>query len=208
MEDKKSLATTTPEPAYEKDLRQLTSKEERFCVEFLKDRNATQAYIRTGYKGRAVRQNAYTLLTKHYIRSKINSLIKEQTEAIKDDIKFITKELIKSATINIADAYDPETNTLKEIHDMPEPLQKAIVAVETEELFDGRGPDRELIGYTKRIKLNDRLQAIELLGKKHKMFTDVHEIPGLENLADRLRNARKRATDARRTRNADPGAAT
>lgn len=186
------------EPIYEEDLPELNERQKSFCYEYIKDRNATQAYIRAGYATKGARQCASDLLSNPYIRSKINVLIKAQIESLALDQKLIIKELLKSATVDIADAYNADTNTLKEICDMPEPLRKAIVAVETEELFDGQGKDRQLIGYTKRIKFSDRLQALELLGKHLKLFTEVHEVTGLENLAERMKAARKRVIDAER----------
>ncbi|GAH07496.1 unnamed protein product, partial [marine sediment metagenome] len=86
------------------------------------------------------------------------------------------------------------------IKDMPEPLRKAIVSIETEELFDGKGEDKKSIGTAKKIKIHDRLKALEMLGKHLKMFTDVHEIPGVKNLAEQIKAARKRAdeVDAKR----------
>jgi len=198
MEQETALTTEVTEPTYEKDLYQLTPKEELFCVEYLRDRNATQAYIRAGYATKYGRHEASKLLAKPYVRAKINSLIRKQIESLTLSQKLVITELLKHATINIADAYN-EDNSLKDIKDMPEPLQKAIVAIETEELFDGVGRDREHIGRTKRIKFSDRLQALEMLGRHLKMFTDVHEIPGLEDLAERMREARLRRLRCQKT---------
>lgn len=171
--------------------RLLTEKEKKFCVEYLKDRNATQAYIRTGYSPTGADANAIRLIGKDRVRAKINELIAQQLNRLKLSADLVIKELLKSATIDIKDAYDEEGNLLS-IQDMPEPLRKAIITIETEELFDGRGEDRERIGTTKTIKISDRLRALELLGKHLKMFTDVHEIPGLEGLAERMSQAEQR----------------
>ena len=175
----------------------LTPKQYLFCQEYIKDRNATQAYIRAGYSRKGAQPSSSDLLLNPMVRAKINELIREQIKVLKVDNQLIIKELLKHATINIADAYN-EDNSLKDIKDMPEPLQKAIVLVETKELYDGVGKNRKRIGRTRRIKMTDRLQALEMLGRHLKMFTDVHEVPGLENLAERMRAARKRIDDARR----------
>lgn len=173
----------------------LTPKQELFCLEYLRDRNATKAYIRAGYSAETAEQSGPRLLGNVWIKVRINELIKEQVDRIKIDVGFVLREILNSATIDIADAYDEEGN-LRPISEMSEPLRKAIIQIETEELFDGRGKDREHIGTAKTIKIQNRLHALELLGKHLKMFTDVHEIPGLERLAEQIQAARKRAENA------------
>lgn len=169
----------------------LTPKQELFCPEYIKTRNGTRAAIAAGYPMKTARQMAAENLTKPYIRARINELLREVIDKIKVDAQFILREILNSAVIDIADAYD-ENGNLKPIHEMPEPLRKAIIEVKSEELYDGRGKDRECIGTAKSIKIQDRLRALELLGKHLKMFTDVHEIPGLDHLAERLKAADER----------------
>lgn len=191
--DKKDNALPETEPTYN-----LNPQQELFCYEYLKDRNQTKAYIRAGYSENGAQQNASNLMLSHFVRARINELIKEQLDKIKIDVGFVLREILNSASIDISDAYDTNGNLLP-INDMPEPLRKAIIQIETEELFDGRGKDREHIGTAKTIKIQDRLKALELLGKHLKMFTDVHEIPGLEGLAEQIKLARSRAEKCRTT---------
>lgn len=175
---------------------QLTPKQELFCHEYLKDRNATQAYIRAGYAVEGATTGGPRLLSNVWIRSRINELIKEQLDLLKIDQHFVLRELLNSATIDISDAYDEEGN-LRALSEMPEPLRRSIIEVKTEELFEGQGKKREHIGTAKTIRIADKLRALELLGKHLKLFTDVHEIPGLENLAEKIAEARKRAGKCR-----------
>lgn len=163
----------------------LNANQELFCLEYIKDRNQTKAYIRAGYSEEGAPQNADRLMNNDYIRWRINELILEQINKIKIEAQFVLTELLKAANVDIKDAYNKD-GTLKNVHDMPEPLRKAIAEITTEELFDGRGEDRKLIGYTKKIRLWDKTRALELLGKHLKMFADVHEVPGLDKLAERM----------------------
>jgi phage terminase small subunit len=174
----------------------LTPQQELFCHEYIKDRNGTQAAIRAAYSPETAQEQASRLLSNVMIKARINGLIKEQLDNIKIDVAFVLRQLLNSATIDISDAYD-ECGELKPISEMPEPLRRAIVSIETEELFEGQGKNREHIGTAKTIKIQDRLRALELLGKHLKMFTDVHEIPGLEGLAEQIKAARKRASKCR-----------
>jgi phage terminase small subunit len=174
---------------------QLNPKQELFCYEYIKDRNATMAYVRAGYAVEGAQQSASTLLLNPFIKARINELIKEQLDKLKIDAHFVLRELLNSATIDIQDAYN-EDGTLKDLRDMPEPLRRAIAEIKTEELFEGQGKDREHIGTAKTIKLKDTLRALELLGKHLKLFTDVQLIQGLDGLAEKIKAGRERVKKA------------
>lgn len=83
----------------------------------------------------------------------------------------VLKELELIGLADVGEAYTPE-NKLKDIHDIPESLRRCIVSVESEELFDGVGKEREHIGYTKKIKFIEKTKALELIGKKFAMWID------------------------------------
>lgn len=92
-------------------------------------------------------------------------------------------ELRKIATVDIRRAYD-EHGALKPIAEIPAEVAGCIQAIETEELFHGKGEDREQIGYVKRVKFWDKLKSIELLGKKLALFIDRVEHSGRMTLED------------------------
>ena len=183
---KKARAKRKPE------IPKLTAQQEKFCHEYLIDRNATQAAIRAGYSIKTAQEQSSQLLSKLMIKGRVNQLISAELGSIDATAARIKRELTNLAFINIADAYD-QNGALKSFEDMPVELQRAILAVESEELFDGVGKNREQIGYTKRIKLTDKLKALEMLGRHQKMFTDITEHKGLENLAEELKAARLRS---------------
>ena len=79
------------------------------------------------------------------------------------------EEIAHSAFVDIADAYD-ENNCLRDTDEIPEPVRRAIVSIETEEIYEGSGEERRLVGYTKRVKFSNKLKALELLGKHLGMF--------------------------------------
>ena len=186
-------------PIPKEDLKPLNSKQNLFCYEYLQDRNGTQAAIRAGYSTDSAKEIASENLTKPNIKAKINKLIKEQLDSLKVDSKLILREILNAAMVNIADAYD-ENGKLKDLCDMPESLQKAITSVEINELYDGTGKDREQIGYTKKIKIDSRLKALELLGKNKKLFTDILKVDGIEDLAEQMKAGRKRVSKCRKTK--------
>ena len=97
---------------------QLTEKQQLFCIEYLKDFNATQSAIRAGYSEDSAKQIGSENLSKPYLRKHIDSLIEETLNATKtelrkqviDEIKtiaFDTGELItdsKGETIGVRNA--------------------------------------------------------------------------------------------------------
>lgn len=100
---------------------------------------------------------------------------KRYDDAIKDrneyTIETILQELRDIALFDIRDLYD-NNNNLKPVHQWPRHTASVVSSVETDEIFEGRGEEREMIGLTKKIKLWDKLKAIEQLGKTQALFVD------------------------------------
>ena len=68
-----------------------------------------------------------------------------------------------------------------------------MAGLETQELFAGTGKDREKIRLTHKVKLPDRLKALELLGKHLRLFADVQVQEGSISLRERIARGRRRA---------------
>jgi len=98
-------------------------------------------------------------------------------------IQSILNELKDIALADVRKAYD-ENNNLLPVAQWPEALARVVQAVEVSEEYSGQGDERELIGYTKRLKLWDKLRALELLGKNLKMFKEHVEHSGQVSLED------------------------
>lgn len=60
----------------------------------------------------------------------------------------------------------------------PADAAKAVAAIEVYEEFAGQGLDRAKIGETKRLKIVDKLKALELQAKNLAMLTEKHEHTG------------------------------
>lgn len=90
-------------------------------------------------------------------------------------VQSILTELKNIGLMDIREAYD-EAGRFKDVKSIPAEVARCIVAIETEELFDGFGKDREQIGVVRRVKFSDKLRALELLGRNLQMFIDTSRI--------------------------------
>lgn len=143
----------------------LTPKQQRFVEEYLVDLNATQAAIRAGYSPKTAEQQGSRLLGNVKVAGAIEVAQALRSERTQVDADWVLTRLAAEAEADIADLYDEDMN-LKPVHEWPEIWRKGLVAgIDVEELFEGRGKDREHIGTVRKLKLSDRIRRIELIGK-------------------------------------------
>ncbi len=99
----------------------------------------------------------------------------------------VLKELKHIGTVDLALAYKDD-GSLKHPKEMPVEVRRCIAGIEVMEEFEGVGKDRELIGYTKKVKFHDKIKALELIGKKFAMWIDHSKIDvtnkSIEELVD------------------------
>lgn len=93
---------------------------------------------------------------------------------------------------DLREAYNDD-GSLKNIKDMPEHIARAIQAIDVDEITDGR--NRNVIGQTKKLKLADKLKALELYGKQHGMFRERVEHSGTVSLESILEASYKKVDD-------------
>jgi phage terminase small subunit len=139
----------------------MTPKQERFVLEYLVDANATQASIRAGYSAK----------TAHAIGSKLirNPAIAEAIRARRgkmDRKTELTVEKLDTKLAQILD-FDPrallrEDGSLKPPSEWDDSTAAVIAGLDVEELFEGRGDDREQVGNVRKVKIADRIKPIEL----------------------------------------------
>lgn len=157
------------------DWTDFTDKERLFCYEYPLDKNATRAAERAGYSERSASKIGWELLQKPRIRTRIDEMMEGTYEKLELNRETIIQELLTLAMSDIGEMFNAD-GSLRPIHEIPAATRRAISAVDVDELFEGRGEDREQIGHTKKLRLWDKVKALELLGKNLKMWTDKVEI--------------------------------
>lgn len=171
----------------------MTPKQELFCLEYLKDRNATAAYMRAGYKakGHAAEANASRLLSNAEIAKRINAALSEVKKAVQVEAEDVLREILKLAKSDVRKLYR-EDGTLKLPHEWDDDTAAAVAGVDVVETTIG-DKDSPISQTTKKVKLWDKKGSLELLGRHLKLFTDVVEVKDVTPISDRMKKARERA---------------
>src|SRR5690606_12769340 len=132
----------------------------------------------------------YSDLTRwiHEERDREKAYIKALNDRGEWGMEIILRELRRIGLSDVRQMYR-EDGSLKPPHEWPAELASVVSMIESDELFEGFGREREQVGYTKKVKLWDKMRALEMLGKNLAMFTEKHEVIGklsLEDVLDRV----------------------
>ncbi len=147
--------------------RPLTNKQKRFVEEYLIDLNATAAAIRAGYSEKSAGQIGEQNLKKLEIQNAIDEAMQKRSEKTNITAERVLAELAKVAFGDIRTLFDDAGN-LKPMSEMPDESVAMIASFDTS-VIKSDSDEPEII---KKIKLSDKLRALEMLGKHLKLFTD------------------------------------
>jgi phage terminase small subunit len=146
-----------------------TKKQTFFIAEYQKDWNATQAAIRAGYSPKTAKEMAYKLVHKSLLQEVLAREVEERLLKIGVRAERVLQEIARIGFSDLGKLFRAD-GTMWPVQDMDDDTRAALAAVQTFEEFDGKGDDRHFIGYTKKIKLFDKVKALELLGRHLKLF--------------------------------------
>lgn len=143
----------------------------RFVKEYLLDPNATQAAIKAGYSEKTAKQAGSRLLKDPQVQAAIESTNAEVHEKLDITIERVREEIATLAFSNPQDFFRAD-GTPKPITELTRAQAACLAGMDVCELFSGNGEERSVAGYLKKIKMASKLEALELLGRHLKMFTD------------------------------------
>ena len=158
-------------------MRKLTPKEKLFVGYYLESLNGADAVRKAGYKSKRPDAFAYELLRKPEIQAAIETAMAARSEKVELTAEQVLREIKTAAFLDPLQLF-AEDGTLLPLSRMPEAARRAIAGLEVEELFDGRGEDRRMIGYLKKIKLVSKEGTLTLAGRHLGMFVDKKELSG------------------------------
>ncbi len=127
----------------------LTAKQRRFVAEYLLDLNATQAAIRAGYSKNRASEIGYQLLQKPDITSAIQAAMKERAERTQIDADYVLRRMIEIDQMDLLDIMT-DAMELKPVSQWPRVWRQYLSGFDLAEMFEGRGDEREMIGFLKR----------------------------------------------------------
>lgn len=167
-----------------------TERMELFCRAYVLHGNASQAARDAGYSLLRAGSTGRDMMKKKAVIDRINELKSQRNERLELNADDVLREIYKIATTDLKAFYD-SNGSLLPIHQWPEGAGKLVASVEVDEIFDGFGKEREHIGYTKKLKLWDKLKALEMLAKHLKLLTEKHEHSGSMTLEQIIAESRK-----------------
>lgn len=147
----------------------LTEKRKRFCNEYLVDLNATQAAIRAGYSPKTANEQGARLLANVSVQEAIAKAMAERSRRTGVNQDRVIQELARIAFVNPQDVINPEDASVRE--DAAEDDLVCIQSVKVKTMDGAKGTFME-----REVKLNDKMKALELLGKHLGMFKDKVEL--------------------------------
>lgn len=159
--------------------RKMTPKQKMFVLEYLKDLNATRAAIRAGYSEDTAKEIGCENLSKPNIQEAISEAMTERQTRTEVTADRVVLELAKIAFSDLKDFVNIKEGGV-DIKPGDE-VDGHVLAEITETVTTS--------GKTKKVKLHDKMKALELLGRHLAMFMDKSEtkfdmniFTGLEDL--------------------------
>ncbi|UFS71383.1 terminase small subunit [Geomonas sp. RF6] len=162
---------TAAAPAPAPEAMPLEDRHQRFCVEYLMDGNATRAYQRvyphSSYE--AARRSAHELLTNPDISARIAELHAARMARLTLSADQVLEHIAHIATYDPREMFDAD-GRLKPLDELSPDAARMIAGFTTKATVIGE--EKDGICVISNIKLPDRLRALEMLGKNHRLFVE------------------------------------
>lgn len=106
-------------------------------------------------------------------------------------INRLLQEIRSISFIDIRKIFNDD-HTLRPPSEWPDDIAAAISSIEVDEIEQWDGEKKEKIGEMKKIKIFDKLKALEMLGKDLGRFINKHEISGKMTLEDLVTGSKQK----------------
>jgi len=160
-------------------MKKLTPKQKAFVAEYLIDLNAARAARDAGYSAKTANVKAAQLMASVQVQAAIQEAMQARGKRTEVTADAVLAQLAKIAFVDIKDIV---TWGVDGIHVRnSEDVDGTVLTEVSETMSEG--------GWTKKVKLADRMRALELLGKHLGMFTEKLKVDIDVSLADVLAKA-------------------
>jgi len=166
----------------------LTPKQARFVEEYLIDLNATQAAIRAGYSEKTAQEQGSRLLSNVMVAKAIQDAMASRSKRTEIDQDKVLGELAKIGFLDIRKAVKWGRSPIDTESENASPNGLGLYPVElvpSDEMDDATAAAVSEVSLTQvgvKIKVHDKLAALEKIGKHLGMFVDRQEIEHTGNI--------------------------
>lgn len=153
----------------------MTPKQAIFYGEYIKDFNGTRAALAIGVPEKSAAVYAARMLRNDKVAAAIEAWKQRQQQRLEINAERVIDELVKLATYDPGNLYDKDGNRLP-VHKLDDVTRAAVASVEdltTEEITEvGETVTRKTVARSQKLKMADKGQNLERLGRYFKLFTD------------------------------------
>ena len=161
-----------------------------FVNEVVEHLDIYKASIACGVKPSAAIIYGRAMMLKTHVQAAIKDSLQRKAEARTITADKVAAEIQRVAMATVGEFMSPDGDDSVKVNIMsimrPEAAAISEVSTTTTHDRDGNAHTRT------RVKLHDKLKALELLGRHLAMFTDRVEVDGLDGLAAEMKAARER----------------
>lgn len=175
----------------------LSLKEQIFVREFLKDGNGTKAAIAAGYSSKSASVTGSKLLRKAKVSAELAKAREKLLSRLEISAEKVLQGIAELAFFDVRKFFTAAGNLIP-VQDLDEQTARALKGIDVEKLFKhfGKGQAEES-GTITKIRTADRLEALELLGRHLKLFTDKLEVADAAGIIEALKEGRARVAQAK-----------
>lgn len=157
----------------------LSAKQQLFILEYLVDKNATQAAIRAGYSVRTARKIATENLSKPVIKAAINAEIEKQKARITFTADQVLEELARVGFADMKDFIEiDEGGAIRALplETLAEGKSRVIKKVREKRTIKSTAEGDQILDSTYEFELCDKVKSLELLARHLGLLHDKTEI--------------------------------
>lgn len=164
----------------------LSKLQKAFALALPKAASHEDAMLSAGYAPQTARKLAGQVAKHPGVQTVVNWIVSQAVVEAKDSVERLIAELCHVGLTDPIGIFDDNDNVLP-IRLWPEDMRRALSGIEVFEEFEGRGAQRTSIGYTKKVKFWNKVDALEKIAKirgylQPEKHEHVHRVEGMAGL--------------------------